>query len=262
MTRLSPAEIAQYAHEAGFRGDGLVTAVAVALAESGGGTKQHNDVSPDDSYGLWQINMLGAMGPERREQFGLERDAELFRPAENAKAAYAISNHGKDFDPWTTYSSGSYRQYLDEARRGAKAVDDDGGRLKGMHKHDKDGKQHGPSGAMSVDLDALSVFTQRTGALAENLRAIARTRLGQVRTGQDHAAFGAIGKESGFSNALNTFGDAIRHQTFSMAYNASTFAKRTRLVGDAYRDHEQQSKRAFDQAVDRGHAGAPSRGND
>lgn len=109
MSQLSAAEIAQVAYDAGFRGDGLRTAVAVALAESAGDPKAHNDTYPDNSYGLWQINMLGAMGPERREQFGLESNRELFQPDENAKAALAISSGGKNWSPWTTYTSGAYR---------------------------------------------------------------------------------------------------------------------------------------------------------
>jgi hypothetical protein len=43
-----------------------VVAVAIALAESGGNPAAHNPVPPDDSWGLWQINMRGHLGPVRR----------------------------------------------------------------------------------------------------------------------------------------------------------------------------------------------------
>ena len=117
MTKLSPAQIAEYAHEAGFRGQDLTVAVAVAMAESSGDPKAHNPVPPDNSYGLWQINMIGSLGPARRDEFDLENNRELFDPAENAKAAWAISGHGDSFQPWTTYTSGAYKKYLDSKPR-------------------------------------------------------------------------------------------------------------------------------------------------
>ncbi|WP_460406147.1 transglycosylase SLT domain-containing protein, partial [Actinophytocola sediminis] len=122
MTTLSPRQIAEYAHDAGFRGRDLTTAVAIALAESSGRTTAHNDTPPDDSYGLWQINMLGALGPERRRQFDLDRDRDLFDPATNAEAAFEISGRGTSFRPWTTFTSGAHEQFLDKARRAAAAA--------------------------------------------------------------------------------------------------------------------------------------------
>ncbi|TVT15289.1 lytic transglycosylase, partial [Amycolatopsis rhizosphaerae] len=122
MSTLTAEQIAQHAYQAGFRGDALTTAVAVALAESGGNTRAHNGTPPDNSYGLWQVNMLGSMGPARRHQFNLDSNDELFDADENAKAAYAISNHGKSFGPWSTYTNGAYRKHLAEARKAAQHV--------------------------------------------------------------------------------------------------------------------------------------------
>lgn len=119
---LSPERIARYAYQAGFRGDALTRAVAVALAESSGRPRAHNARPPDDSYGLWQINMLGALGPARREQLHLASDTALFDPAANARAAYAISSHGKNWQPWSTFTNGSYRQHLAVASRAAQAA--------------------------------------------------------------------------------------------------------------------------------------------
>lgn len=116
---LSDAQIAGAAKAAGFSGEALAKAVAVALAESGGNPRAHNAVPPDNSYGLWQINMLGSMGPARRKQFGLSSNSQLFDPVTNAKAAYAISSQGKNFRPWTTYTSGAYLRYLSRARKAA-----------------------------------------------------------------------------------------------------------------------------------------------
>jgi hypothetical protein len=119
---LTPERIARYAYAAGFRGMALTRAVAVALAESGGRPGAHNDNPPDDSYGLWQINMLGGLGPERRHSFHLASNAALLDPAVNARAAYAISSHGTDFRPWSVFLHGTYRQYVPAARRAAQAV--------------------------------------------------------------------------------------------------------------------------------------------
>lgn len=85
---------------------------AIALAESGGRPEAHNPVPPDDSYGLWQINMLGSLGPARRSAFGLRSNQDLFDPLTNAKAAVAIASGGKNFVPWSTYTNGAYRKFL------------------------------------------------------------------------------------------------------------------------------------------------------
>lgn len=118
-THFDAAQIAFVARQAGFSGDALGIAVAIALAESGGNTRAHNTRGPDDSYGLWQINMKGSLGPARRSQFGLNSDADLFNPATNARAAFAISSSGTNFKPWTTYTSGAYRVHLSKANNAA-----------------------------------------------------------------------------------------------------------------------------------------------
>lgn len=118
MAKLSAGEIASYAKGAGLSKD-VDIAVAIALAESGGRTDAHNGVPPDDSYGLWQINMLGSMGPARRKEFGLSRNDDLYNPATNAKAMMKISNGGTNWRPWTTYTRGTYKLHLNQARTGA-----------------------------------------------------------------------------------------------------------------------------------------------
>lgn len=104
----------QILREAGFRGDALRKARAIVLAESGGRATAHNPNAStgDNSYGLFQINMLGAMGPERRRQFGLRSNEELFDPVKNARIAFQMSRGGKDWSPWSTYKSGAYKQFL------------------------------------------------------------------------------------------------------------------------------------------------------
>lgn len=86
----------------GFQGKGLKTAYAIAMRESGGNPEAFNPdrTTGDQSYGLFQINMLGDMGPARRRQFGISGNEQLLDPLTNARAAYKMSRGGKDFGAW------------------------------------------------------------------------------------------------------------------------------------------------------------------
>lgn len=86
-------------------------AAAIAMAESGGNPNAHNAKPPDDSYGLWQINMIGSLGPARRKTFGISSNTALYDPLTNAKAAVAVSGN-KSFAAWSTFGSGAYKRYL------------------------------------------------------------------------------------------------------------------------------------------------------
>jgi hypothetical protein len=117
---LSDQELVEVLYNAGFRSDRLVQAFAVAKAESSGRTKAYNPPSNktgDDSYGIFQINMIGNLGPDRRERYQLERNEDLFDPARNAEVAFKMSNKGKDWGAWTTYTSGKYKQYVKDAEK-------------------------------------------------------------------------------------------------------------------------------------------------
>lgn len=105
----SAAQLATLAKNAGFSGDGLVDAVAVALAESSGFTKALlvNENCTRDR-GLWQINDY--WHPEVSEQ-------QAFDPVQNAKAAYDISSQGTAWDQWSTWESGAYKDYLPDAEQ-------------------------------------------------------------------------------------------------------------------------------------------------
>ena len=107
----------QILQQAGFKGSGLATAYAVVMAESGSNALAHNDnrKTGDDSYGLFQINMIDTLGTARLKQFGLKSKEDLLDPVVNAKVAFAISKGGKDFGAWSTYNSGAYTKYLPDA---------------------------------------------------------------------------------------------------------------------------------------------------
>lgn len=100
-------------------------ATAIAWAESKGDALAHNQNykigGRDDSYGLWQINMLGSMGPRRRELFKIAENDDLFDPRTNAKAMVQLwFNKNRSFRDWTTYNLGTYKLYLDQAKAAVK----------------------------------------------------------------------------------------------------------------------------------------------
>lgn len=105
-------QLMNIAKGAGFTGRAAEIMAAIAMAESGGNPRAHNRKPPDNSYGLWQINMHGRLGPERQRQFGLRSYNDLFDPAINARAAFAISGGGVNFRPWSVYNNGAYKKFL------------------------------------------------------------------------------------------------------------------------------------------------------
>lgn len=100
-SRLSGADVARAAYAAGFRGDALIRFVGIAMRESGGNSGATNMTGPDNSYGLWQINMKGALGPARLKQYGLKSNEDLYDPNINARVAFQMSGGGSNMSPWT-----------------------------------------------------------------------------------------------------------------------------------------------------------------
>lgn len=111
--KLSIQEIARHAKAAGFSGADLITAVAIALAESrGGDPRAYNPEiaasggTPEGkgSYGLWQIYLK--VHPEFEGW-------NLYDPASNAIAAYSVYKAaGQSFRPWSTFKFGQYQAHL------------------------------------------------------------------------------------------------------------------------------------------------------
>lgn len=98
-----------------------IVAAAIAKAESGLNREAHNPVPPDNSYGLWQINMIGDLGPARRRQFGISSNEELFDARVNGKAAFQVfRDAGNSFRPWSTFTNGSYLRFIPDMVKAAK----------------------------------------------------------------------------------------------------------------------------------------------
>jgi hypothetical protein len=115
---LGPEQLVDLALQSGFSADIAPIMAAIALAESGGRAKAHNPnrSTGDNSYGLWQINMIDRLGTERRRQFGIKSDEDLWDPATNVRAAKQV-HASQGLGAWTVYRTGAYRQYLPETKR-------------------------------------------------------------------------------------------------------------------------------------------------
>ena len=99
---LQPKELVGLLKAVGFKGKNLKYAWAVVMKESHGNARSYNGNvhTGDNSYGLFQINMIGSLGPDRRAKLNLANNKELFNPVTNAKAAFYMSSGGKDWRAW------------------------------------------------------------------------------------------------------------------------------------------------------------------
>jgi hypothetical protein len=99
---LTDLELKELLSLVGFKGKDLVVAWAVAKKESNGRPLAFNGnhKTGDSSYGMFQINMIDALGPDRRTKFDLDSNAELFNPVKNAEIAYYMTNGGEDWSSW------------------------------------------------------------------------------------------------------------------------------------------------------------------
>jgi hypothetical protein len=100
--KLTDIELVKLLSAVGFKGENLIEAWAVAKKESNGRPLAHNGNADtgDNSWGVFQINMIGELGEDRRKKFGLETNAELLDPVVNASIAHYMSRGGKDWSSW------------------------------------------------------------------------------------------------------------------------------------------------------------------
>lgn len=99
----SPQQLQQLWVNNGGNPKAAPMAAAIAMAESSGRANaiNHNTNGTVDR-GPWQINSIhGTLS--------------TFEPNANAKAAIQISGNGNNWGPWTTFTSGAYKQFLQPA---------------------------------------------------------------------------------------------------------------------------------------------------
>jgi len=112
--KLTDYDLVQLLKAVGFKGKGLRTAWAVAKAESNGRPFAFNGNAKtgDSSYGVFQINMIGDLGPDRREKFDLDANAELFSPVINAEIVFHMTKGGEDWSAWKHAKPIQYQRWL------------------------------------------------------------------------------------------------------------------------------------------------------
>jgi hypothetical protein len=124
MTGGSRAGLMKMLYAKGFRGKSLQTAFAVALAESGGradavGDKHLVSKKWGPSYGAFQIRSL----KDWKAYNDPYRDGSRLKNGDyNIAAAYDKSNQGKHWKGWTTFTSGKFTKFLDDAAKTQQAA--------------------------------------------------------------------------------------------------------------------------------------------
>ena len=113
-TTLSDYDLVKLLKAVGFTGKGLKTAWAVAKAESNGRPFAFNGNAEtgDSSYGVFQINMIGNLGPDRRDKFDLDANAELFSPVKNAEIVFHMTKGGTDWKSWKYAKTAPVKKWL------------------------------------------------------------------------------------------------------------------------------------------------------
>lgn len=124
MSVLAAEEVAGHCHRAGFTGEALVTIVAIAKGESGFDAAAVGDVGLQDgtwgpSVGLLQVRSLRV----EKGTGGIRDELANLDPAHNARSGWEISGRGRNFRPWSVYTSGSYKQFVDAVRAACQSVD-------------------------------------------------------------------------------------------------------------------------------------------
>src|SRR6266568_3902643 len=94
-------------------GNPVVASIAAAISMAEDTSGDPNVVSPTNDVGLWQINLPS------HPQYNV---TELQDPLSNAKAAVAISNNGRNWNPWTSYTSGAYLRFVSGSSTGVSTL--------------------------------------------------------------------------------------------------------------------------------------------
>ena len=115
-TSLDPYECKELLSAVGFEGKALRMAWAVAQKESNCRPKawNNNRNTGDNSFGIFQINMIGDLGVSRLEKFNLDSKKDLLDPVTSAKIAFYMSNQGVDWSSWTHLDKQRFKSFWAE----------------------------------------------------------------------------------------------------------------------------------------------------
>jgi hypothetical protein len=113
---LTDKELIQLLKAVGFEGKALKTAWAVAKTESNARPLAYNGNrnTGDSSYGIFQINMLGELGIDRKEKFELRSNILLFDPVVNAEITYHMTQGGENWSSWSSVKTGAIKKWINK----------------------------------------------------------------------------------------------------------------------------------------------------
>lgn len=129
--QLTGEQVAMLLYQVGFRGEDIAKGVAISKRESRWNSMAYNPnrKTGDNSYGLFQINMIEKYAEARRKWFGISTDDALFDPLTNAKAAKMMydgkkSAKGNGWYDWGPYKKKpeTYNTDMGEATRIVKSI--------------------------------------------------------------------------------------------------------------------------------------------
>ena len=205
QTPLSDQKLRGILSGAGFTGQALDDAMQIARLESGGipGRHSHPSLKKDDSHGLFQINMLGTLGPARRKKYGLNSDDDLYDPETNARVAYTIfKGSGNRFDGAWVNSS---KKLANKGRPGFGP--------------DSRGSDSGPTDVSSTDL-VISTGNPGLDTTAKTLTDAIKhfDKTGEI-TDATVAALTGIGSSNMFSSALQ---NGVTNNYGGVTFNVTT----------------------------------------
>lgn len=113
---LTDGELKELLQAVGFEGKALKQAWAIAKSESNSRPMAYNGnrKTGDSSYGIFQINMLGELGIDRKEKFDLKSNILLFDPVINAEITYYMTKGGTNWSSWSSLNGSRYKEFLSE----------------------------------------------------------------------------------------------------------------------------------------------------
>ncbi len=111
---LTDTQLVDLLFAVGFEGKALRYAWAIAKKESNGRPLAFNGnrKTGDNSFGLFQVNMIDTLGQDRREKFNLEYNAQLLNPVVNAQIAYHMSKRGENWVAWKGVNNPKVKGWL------------------------------------------------------------------------------------------------------------------------------------------------------
>lgn len=101
--KISPNGMVALLRRHGYSGSDLQKALGISWRESRWDPRAFNPKNRDLSYGLFQINMKGDLGPARRKRSNLSNNEQLFDPETNVRVARQMLDESNgEWRPWRT----------------------------------------------------------------------------------------------------------------------------------------------------------------